>query len=121
VRYTCRSISHCGADVLCCEVWIILQEFTLAGALGEFAQDQLDGDSRPLITGFPIMISGLMSIRSVVIAILVINHTVLSSKWTIADFCLLCSSKVHLSLPNPFIRVENAEVPSIHEIRVVSR
>jgi len=60
---------HCRPDVFRCEVWIVLQQFSLARALRELAQDELHRDSCPRITGFPIIIAGLISIRSVVIAI----------------------------------------------------
>jgi hypothetical protein len=56
-------------------VRIVLQQFTLARALRELAQDELHRDSRPRITGFPIIIAGLISIRSVVIAIPLTHHS----------------------------------------------
>ncbi|MFY9689838.1 MAG: hypothetical protein WAJ86_07875, partial [Candidatus Acidiferrales bacterium] len=39
VGYTCGAVGHGCSDILCCEVRIILQQISLACALGEFAQD----------------------------------------------------------------------------------
>ena len=47
MSYAGRTVGHGGPDVFGGEVWIVFEQFILARALGEFSQDQFDGDSRP--------------------------------------------------------------------------
>ena len=62
-----RSVGHGCPDVFFGQVRIVFEQIPLGATLGEFAQDQFDRDSRPRITGLPIMTAGSMAMRSVVI------------------------------------------------------
>ena len=72
--YTGRAVGHRRPDVLCCEVRIVFQQFTLARASASLRRISCTVIRVPRITGFPIMIAGLISIRWVIITILLFHH-----------------------------------------------
>ena len=69
VRHARRPIGDRRPDVLGLQMRVVVEELGLARPLGQLAQDQLDRDRVPRITGLPIITAGLISMRSVVIAV----------------------------------------------------
>jgi hypothetical protein len=67
VRHRIRRIADRRLDVLAGEARVGVQQISLSGPFAQLAQDELDRDAGPRMTGFPSITLGFISIRSVTV------------------------------------------------------